>query len=325
MYLSNFSSKDKSWDIHRRESDQIAELYELGGYERYVERLNLCSNFLTFTCSLDELGGKILKLKDAHFCRLRHCAVCAWRKALAWRARFYKALPNILRDYSGHSFIFLTLTVKNCSLEELRATVQAMNKSWTRLSQRKGFPGVGWIKSLEVTRAADESAHPHFHVLLMVKPSYFGHGYWSQAKWTDTWQSAARLDYKPIVNIKAIRPKTSSRSIMKPDYDWVQAGIKSALLETFKYTIKPSDIINAMYKSPEEREKNSQWLIELTKQLHATRSIAIGGVFKSYLKEDEPEDLINVDPEVEEDIEDDGGFLTFTWIRSSQRYKLYEP
>lgn len=325
MYLSDFSPNDRSWDQHRHENDQIAELYSLGGYERYTERLNLCSNFLTFTCSLDELGCKILKLRDAHFCRLRHCPVCTWRKSLGWRARFYRALPNVLRDYSGYSFIFLTLTVRNCTLEELRAFLQLINKGWTLLTKRKGFPGVGWIKSVEVTRAADENAHPHLHILMMVKPSYFSHGYWSQVKWTETWQSAAKLNYKPIVNVKAIRPKNKNREILSDNIDWVKQGIKEALNETFKYTVKPSDLLKAKKGSISQKKRDSEWLIELTKQLHGTRSIAIGGVFKSYLKEEEPEDLINVDSEVEDDIESDGGFLTFTWIRSAQRYKIYDP
>jgi hypothetical protein len=34
------------------------------------------------------------------------------------------------------------------------------------------------------------------------------------------------------------------------------------------------------------------WLIGLTKQMHNKRAIATGGIFKQYLKESEPENLV---------------------------------
>ena len=71
-----------------------------------------------------------------------------------------------------------------------------MNKSWHRLVKRKEFmAGVeGWIRTTEITRPKDPKdknkknkricpvtgnthAHPHFHVLLMVKSSYFTRHY----------------------------------------------------------------------------------------------------------------------------------------------------
>lgn len=51
-----------------------------------------------------------------------------------------------------YRLIFLTLTVKNCLLEELRETVKAMVAAWRRLMQTKRFrqavPG-GWLRNLE--------------------------------------------------------------------------------------------------------------------------------------------------------------------------------
>ncbi|MDI5568725.1 protein rep, partial [Salmonella enterica subsp. enterica serovar Kentucky] len=43
-----------------------------------------------------------------------------------------------------------------------------------RMKDRKEFkPVQGWIRTTEVTRGRDGSAHPHFHTLMMVPPSMF--------------------------------------------------------------------------------------------------------------------------------------------------------
>ena len=71
----------------------------------------------------------------------------------------------------------LTLTVKNPPVTELRDTLKHMNDSWQRLIQTKRFKSgvAGFLRTTEVTRGNDGKmmAHPHFHALLLVKPSYF--------------------------------------------------------------------------------------------------------------------------------------------------------
>jgi plasmid rolling circle replication initiator protein Rep len=96
-----------------------------------------------------------------------------------------KPYQKFIQDYPKHRWLFLTLTVKNCSIQELRKNLDCMNKSFIRLSKLKEFPGVGWIKSVEVTRGRDGNAHPHIHCLLMVAPGYFGANYLSQERWID--------------------------------------------------------------------------------------------------------------------------------------------
>ena len=55
-----------------------------------------------------------------------------------------------------------------------------------------------------------------------------------------------------------------------------QTSILDAVKEVAKYTVKPDDLI-----------AEDKWLIELTKQLHKTRAISLGGVLKQYLSEDD--------------------------------------
>ena len=79
----------------------------------------------------------------------------------------------MVRDYPKYHWLFLTLTQKNCLISELRETILEMNKSFKRLTKLQQWAIEGWIKSLEVMQGEDGNAHPHFHCLLMVSPSYF--------------------------------------------------------------------------------------------------------------------------------------------------------
>ena len=224
-----------------------------------------------------------------------------------WRARFFQHLPEILRDHPSHKFIFLTLTVKNCKLDELRATITHMNKSWERLTKRKVWAGVGWGKSVEVTQRPNMMCHPHFHALLMVKPSYFTHGYIKHETWVDLWQKSLRIDYKPIVNVKAVKAK------LKPDS--VSEAVIQGITETIKYTVKPQDLTS----ETQANVSPTEWLNGITEQLKNTRAIAIGGVFKDYLSEDEPEDLIHTEDE-DISLTEDVNQLYFGWRERYGRY-----
>jgi len=226
---------------------------------------------------------------------------------MQWRARFHKAVPKILKDYPKVRFIFLTVTVRNCPIDELGESLNRLNKAWNRLTKRKLWPALGWVRAIEVTRNPETGeAHPHLHAVLMVKPSYFkGKGYLSQAKWTELWQSCMRIDYTPVVNVKTVKP--SSKAVSD---DERSAAIASALVETLKYTVKPEDLLS-----------DADWLAELTRQLHKRRAIVVGGLFREYLSEAEPEDLITEDPDEQLlDDEDPEILLLFDWSRQVRRY-----
>ena len=76
----------------------------------------------------------------------------------------------------------------------LEDTLKDMNASWKRMSETVAFKkGVaGFIRTTEVTRGKDGDmrAHPHYHALLLVKPSYFTKNYIKQSEWVEMWQKA---------------------------------------------------------------------------------------------------------------------------------------
>lgn len=315
FYLSDLSQGDKVWDIHRANADTVGQLYSSTDFVRYSERIYACAKLLEFAFKASDAGEVALRLMAARFCRVRFCPVCQWRRSLMWRARFFKALPRILDDYPKIRFLFLTLTVRNCELTELRNTLKKMNKAWELLTKRKQFPAVGFVKTVEVTKSADGTAHPHFHVILIVKEGYFKRGYLSQAKWTELWQQCLKVSYTPVVNVKSIKPP---RNAVEYESSTLDSAIIVALCETLKYSVKESDLAF-----------DASWLEELTRQLHKTRAISLGGIFKEYLSEEEleepsAEDLVNTGIAEDEPAAANDPRVFFGWREMVRRYhKLY--
>jgi Plasmid rolling circle replication initiator protein and truncated derivatives len=295
--LSSLSEKDKPWDKHRANTDKVERFYINSEFEEYVNRIHFCSEFLDFRLVPADGGELKLKLYSARFCRVRHCPVCQWRRSLMWKAKAYKVIPEIEKQYPKHRWLFLTLTIKNCPITELRETLDWMHQGFKRLTKLKVFPALGWLKSVEVTRGTRGDAHPHFHCLLLVPPSYFSHGYLSQKTWGELWQKCLRIDYKPVLDVQAIKPGQSPMSLIP---------------ELLKYCTKESDLV-----------ADREWFLELTRQMHKMRAIATGGVLRDYLREleKEPEDLIGHD---EENVEPDEGHLYFGWKRNLKKYKLID-
>lgn len=296
--LGDLSEKDKVWDKHKANSDKVSSHYKGTNYNRYSQRIDFCSELLEFKLAPDLDEGLLkLKLANARFCRVRHCPVCQWRRSLMWKAKAYKALPKVLEDFPKYRWLFLTLTVRNCHITDLRNTLSWMHKSFIRLTKLKEWPAIGWIKSTEVTRGKDGNAHPHFHCLIMVPPSYFsGQDYLSQKRWSELWQKCAKTDYEPMMHIKAIAKNHNPSQIIP---------------EILKYQVKESDLV-----------ANRDWFLELTRQMHKTRAVAVGGVLRGYFREleEEPEDLIGSDNLAEPD----EGRLYFGWKKEKRKYKLVD-
>ena len=311
--LRQFSPKNKKWDDRRAESDRIAELYKGTILDPLAGKIEGCAGRLWLAWQIGETGDRKLKLRAAWFCRNRQCSICQWRKSSVWRYKAFQIIPKIVKAYPKHRFILLTLTIRNCHVTDLRAALEKMSKAWMRLTKRKQWPADGWLRSLEITRGSDDTCHPHYHCLLMVKPSYFSHGYISQQTWTDLWQQSLQIDYPPVVDVRTVKPKKGT------DNDNL-----GAILETLKYTVKPSDMMGDM--KGEITDKDKDWLVDFTCQIKGNRTVATGGILKEYLKEleNEPEDLIHIDENGK--IEDNGNSpsIVFEWEKPKKQYLMAE-
>lgn len=307
-YLGDVSLKDAIWDKHRAAADIVQEYYRNTEYDKYADRIAECSQRLIFALTTSKTEDELMfKLIEAWFCRVRFCPVCQWRKPLRWFAIFALALPELLGVYPSARWAFLTLTIKNCPITELKQSIAHLNKGFDRLSKRKIYPAMGHVKTLEVTRGKDGLAHPHLHVLMMLPSGYFGgRSYIKHEKWVELWRDCCRLDYDPQVDIRAVHPK-----LEKFGGDNLLA-LQAALREVFKYTVKSKDLV-----------LDKQWLLDLTDQMQNVRSVAIAGVLRDFVREPDmdKEDLIHLDDNSIEDIAPEDPRYTFNWSRSEKRYK----
>jgi len=310
-YLSQISQKDNKWDYFKYANERVGLLYQGTVYDKYHGRMQDCSGYLMFVIVTNLITGiQELRLRSARFCRVPRCPTCQWRRAVMWRARVFRILPGLREDYPKAGFILLTLTVRNCLLSDLRATLVWMNKSWQRLTQREQFPAIGYFKAVEVTRGKDDYVHPHFHCLLMVPSTYFGREYIKQEEWANLWKDCLKTEYMPVVDVRSLK-------IHNKTEDQIRKGI----LETLKYGLKPQDLIGKGKISDLESDK--KWLVELTQQLYKVKMCSVGGVLKKYLQilEEEPEDLIHVDDGLTMKIDqEDVTFLYCKWLEHKQRY-----
>jgi hypothetical protein len=136
---------------------------------------------------------------------------------------------------------------------------------------------------------------------LLVKPSYFSHGYISQLDWAMNWQSCLRADYLPVIDVRKVKAKNG------------HSGISAAVIETLKYAVKFDDM------------KDPAFLFGITEQLHKMRFLATGGVLKDFLSADVTDaEMINTTelgeaPEVA--VDEEKPAVLFGWKPNVKRYK----
>lgn len=303
--LCDYSPRDAKWDTVRRSTERVSQfLFAADEFEKWAHRMHDCTGLLKFAELVNTETGEIsLKLRYAEFCHCRHCPMCQKRREIVYRSRFLEFLPQTLSEHQNARWVFLTLTVPNVPVESLRDTLSDMNKAWRRFTLRKEFkPVLGWIRTTEVTREEKRKgyAHPHFHCLMMVRPSFFTKSYTKQSRWAEIWGDCMKLDITPVVDIRVVK-----------------GGLDKAILETvktFTYSVKP-----------EALEADPEWTIEYFKQVHKLRFISAGGELKDAIKRLEPEtdeEMIYTDdnPKPEEP-ETELSKRAYTWRRHEMKYR----
>jgi plasmid rolling circle replication initiator protein Rep len=311
-YLSSVSPRHKPWDTHRGEADDVTDIFansQSSQHHRYSERVESCAQVLGF--AHDPLATKKnkLKLTNAWFCHLRHCPVCQWRKSLMWQAKVYRALPILRRDFPDTRFLFMTLTVRNCEVNNLRTTLDVMAKGWKRLIELRTWPARGWVRAVEITRSQKyRTAHPHYHCMLMVAPAYFQGDYLKQEQWAELWRKSLRVDYRPVVDIRTVKLALvpDSRRVNPPP-----KNMWAAVAEILKYAVKPSDMV-----------RDHDWFLTLVDQVHHTRGVAVGGILKRYIKEREEETMMS---EPGKEPVEEKERLYFVWKQKVRKYRKIAP
>lgn len=294
LYDKSSTGRTRPWAVQRLAADYVAMAYDFID-ENKAARMRDCAQWLSFVRS--ESGG--LKLHDARFCRVRLCPICQWRRSLKTAAQMYKIID--VAKQQRYQFIFLTLTVKNCSGSELDNELTHVIRGFNKMTKYKKFADCvhGYYRGTEITyNQSDNSYHPHLHCILAVKSSYFnGRFYLSQAAWSELWRKALHVDYTPIVHIKKCY------------------GGGGSVAEACKYCVKPSEILQL-----DDWDMTVDVLQTLDAAVANRRFIGLGGIFKDIHKQlqlDDMEDgdLVRNDESDDKAITDEEVFFFWNGVR----------
>ena len=215
-----------------------------------------------------------VNLQAARVCNTRLCPFCEWRRSRVWRKRLYEGLMAVYEDNTTLKGVFLTLTAKSVPLEELGEQLDEMSSAWNRMTKRAFWPTDFWFRRTEITvgsRSFNEPvfAHPHFHVLLLVPANYFGKNYVKQIEWAKQWGSAMRLDYQPVIDVRAAKKSS------KAGQDHI-ADAKSAVIEASKYATKATQL-----------QELGHSVAEYHHQVRGKRLYAVSRPLSKYIKAEE--------------------------------------
>ncbi len=289
-------------------NDIIFKFYNTG-FTKESEKIKQCGNYLEFIFKEHQITKDTKKkLANANFCKNRFCPVCSWRRTRNITGQLKEAFTAI-QEKEKIATLFLTLTVNNPDVKDLKDTIAKMNKAFKRMSETKRFKNaiLGYFKSIEILgdKTPKGQAHPHFHILLVVKESYFKKSdYINQKEFLQMWRDATRNQNITQVDVRRIKSKNENFS-----------DIDSAIAETVKYAVKHSDLCK-------RTNEDFYYLYTQTKNL---RFISAGGILKDHLnliKIDE--DLINLKKE-NEALWIEICRLIYTWQNGDYQLKEIKP
>lgn len=299
----NKNGKDRNWRGRKVLSLKLADIFEDLGYKKsLVERVQTCGDVLRFIRRED--GS--LKLYQAYFCKNKLCPMCNWRRSMKYSYQTSRIVDEAIKQKPKARFLFLTLTVKNVEGEALNSTISQLTKSFDRLFRRAKVKKnlLGYLRSVEVTHNEDDNSyHPHIHILMMVRPSYFQSkkDYITQKEWGDMWSQSLKVDYTPMLDIRTVKETGK--------------GLRGAVLETAKYPTKPIKMDIG----------NKQVVDDLYNGLYRKRQLGYGGLFKIIKKQLALDDVENGDLVHTSDDKENiskGTEIVAIWNANKQNYYL---
>ena len=299
----NSRGKERDWRGRKILSLKLADIFKELQYKKtFVERVISCGDTLQFIQNQD--GN--LKLYQAYFCKNKLCPMCNWRRSMKYSYQTSRIVDEAIKQSPKGRFLFLTLTVKNVEGQALNSTISQLTKSFDRLFKRAKVQRnlLGYLRSVEVTHNEnDKTYHPHIHVLMMVRPSYFQSkkDYITQKEWSDMWSQSLKVDYVPMIDIRTVKETGK--------------GLRGAVLETAKYPTKPIKF----------DVENKQVVDDLYNGLYRKRQLGYGGLFKTIKKQLQLDDVESGDLVHTSDDKENiskGTEIVAIWNVSKQNYYL---
>ena len=339
------NGKLRPWKPKKESNIVLSSSYWRLGYEKYAYKVRWCASYLKFKTEVEAL---IKHLNSARFCQLPLCPMCQWRKSMKKATdvsmvldecqRPEKFFDKRLNRYLELVPIFLTLTVKTCSVYDFADELDKLLVAWKSLMNHRDFRRAvrGFFRAIEFTYDRDKKItekkfkknpkyyaglglsvgddnpnydkfHLHIHAVMLVdQKSYFkGDDYIDQRNYRALWQSALCVSYDPWVDIRPFKGNSAAEK-------------RKSVNEVAKYTMKDSEIL-----SLRDNKKIDELVKVLTDALYRRTLYSYGGVMRKVAGEilkDRPEDdLINTgDDTIREDVAT--FFESYFWSFSRSNY-----
>lgn len=182
---------DIDWNSLKNESQYVANIIEKsfvknGSFNaKFVKRQKDCANVLRF--ALDK-RQQTKRVWNPHYCNNRFCATCNMLKSRKAYRYMIQMMDELFWDKpDNYTVSFITVTVKNCSVEDMMSNLELLKKSSqkmvylaTRNERGKnskfayvrdlanGY--VGSMRSCEATyNKSRNEMHPHIHIVAVFR------------------------------------------------------------------------------------------------------------------------------------------------------------
>lgn len=309
------TGKVRPWKEKKQNSLEVSGAYYDADLKNKSERMASCADVLEF-----KKTSKGLRLANTWFCKVRLCPMCNWRRSLKLATQ-NKQIVQEANKREKLRWIFLTLTGgKTVEGQALKERVEHMSKSFNRLMKYKTITNVcrGFFRGLEVTKTKGKY-HPHFHVLIAVKPSFFKDKYIKQSEWMSLWQKALKTTDKVIVDVRVVKPNEKHKKLSD---DEIKA-MEGALHEVSKYAVKDTDLLKG------DRQENAMTVYTVDQAISHKRLIGYGGLLKEIRNElqlgdpeEEAANLIQIDEECEDQVANEVEHVMAYWHYGIKNYVL---
>lgn len=242
----------KKWTKQKAKSQATAIRLRKVGDQKLGGKIDRCATGLVLNYFKD---SNRFKVRPFSTCKNRCCDLCSWVRTTKLFGYAAHNHPELVKGKGALRYRFLTLTVENCSYDELRSTVKKMLKALRPLAKVKEWDALGWVRSLEITyNEKTNTYHPHIHILMA---SPWNSPMTTQRRWCAIWKRLMNLDYIPVCHIEAPKRREGMSIAM------------SGMSETVKYLFKPADF-----------EENVNELAAAFNAVKGMKLLHGGGIFK---------------------------------------------
>ncbi len=246
---------------------------------RQASRLAACSitQHARITSKPDE--GIRLRTSNKRACRHRMCPQESAVNARAQAEHLEAVFDEAWRISPGARALFLTLTTKNVPIDQVGKSFRDHDAAVKRFFALKRIQDgiLGHYTAFEVAiRGTKEApkAGVHSHSILLVEPGALSdHRYIRQAEYVRLWQAAARISYKPVVDIRAVKSKSGSTD---------REAVHDAIRELVKYVVKSAGFFQ--HQPGGRIEVSPRVAVALAIGLHRRRVARYDRIFQQAMK-----------------------------------------